>query len=139
MITPTPATRLALLVAPAVVLLGLTLRWYSPQVASIATPDTFTGWSGSGVLDLYLTFVALSAWGLLFADARRVSIVWLAPVIDAAAALGIVLVGYRILSPPVDLLPRFVTEVSLSAGPFVAGAGLLLLFWALRPSSVSRS
>ncbi|XAY04048.1 hypothetical protein DSM112329_00874 [Paraconexibacter sp. AEG42_29] len=139
MITPTPATRLALLVGPVVLLVGLTLRWYSPEVASISTPDTFTGWSGSDLLDLYLTFIALGAWGLLYADARKVVVVWLPPALDAAAALGVVLVIYRILSPPDDLLPGFLTDVSLSAGPFVALAGLLLVFWALRPSALSAS
>lgn len=134
----TPRARLALLVAPIVLLVSLSLRWYAPTIAGIRTSDTYSGWEALDVIDVYLVFVGVGAWLLLVADARGLRPPReLTRAADVAAGLALVAVLYRIVSPPDDLASGFITQADPSAGPFVCLAGVLLLLWGLRPSARS--
>ncbi|MCW3040364.1 MAG: hypothetical protein JWM31_2269 [Solirubrobacterales bacterium] len=124
-----------LLLAAAAILGGLSLHWYTASVADIEVPGARTGWEALGVLDVYLLLLALAC--IAFAplrsraprqlDALRLGL-------TAAGTLGVAAVVYRIVSPPGGALPGFVAVSSVSVGPFVTLAGVVLVVALARPS-----
>lgn len=122
-----------------VVLTGLSLRWYSTSVADVAVADgTFSGWQALDVLDLYLLAVSIAAAGVMANPFGRGGIPPQArAAVTLAATVGLTATIYRSLSAPVDLVPGFVTDPSVGAGPFVTAAGLVLLLAGTRFSARS--
>lgn len=115
----------------ALVLVSLFLRWYTGSIADIDL-DKATGWAWLRFLDLYLVAVAVLA--LVLAGLRSAGRPEPAPalaVLQGAVALALFLVAYRVVSPPSGR-SGFVVEVTPSAGPFVAGLGLVVLLSSTR-------
>ena len=123
--TPAPGW----LVAGAVVLLGsLWLRWFTAELSDIVVPGKRTAWDWFGLLDLYLVAVALLAVATAALAARGAPALREAAVLEVVlCGLGFLVVAYRVVSPPDDARPGFVTEVSVSAGPWLALASLGVL------------
>lgn len=116
-----------LLGGAAVVLTGLSLRWYESSLAGRDVPGGRNGWSALDVLAPYLALVvvgavALAVTGETVATARTA--------LAAATVVGLAAVSYRVVSPPGGGLPGFVTEESVRWGPFVTGFGLVLVLGA---------
>ncbi len=112
----------------AVILVGLSLRWYSASLTDIAIPGGRSGWGALGNLDVYLTLIAFSSLGLALAAVRKAGAPpsgWTA--LTVAATLGLTLVIYRMLSPPGGALPGFVVDESVGLGPLVTAAGLVFV------------
>lgn len=111
----------------ALVLVGLSLRWYTASLADEELAKPRSGWQWLGLLDVELALVAAVGFvlGALVLVGRRLpdAAVW---VLQGGVALGILCVAYRLVSPP-DGRPGFVLEVSLGVGPFVVLAGLAAL------------
>jgi hypothetical protein len=136
--TARPDTKAALLLSgAAIIVLGLSLRWYTASLADIQVPGGRTGWSALDLLDVYLTVVAAAGVALVTMRRRLDEVPFSARgLLTGAAALGLVVVAYRVASPSDDALPGFVTDPSLSIGPFVTTAGLVLLVAGARCSPV---
>jgi hypothetical protein len=123
-----------------VVLVGLSLRWYTASVADIQVADgTFTGWQALDVLDVYLVAVAIAAVLVMANPFGRGGIPPAArTAVTLAAAAGLTATIYRALSAPGGIVPGFVVESSVGPGPLVAAGGLVLLLAGTRfPASSS--
>lgn len=130
-------TRSRLLIVGAVVILvGLSLRWYTASVADISAPDgTKSGWGALGLLDVYLTLLAVASVLSAPVTARRPAVSGtMRLALTGAATLALACVVYRIVSPPDDLVSGFVTDASVSVGPFVTLVGVVLVLAVARPS-----
>lgn len=112
----------------ALVLLGLSARWYTGTLSDVPLPRPRTGWQWLGLLDIELALVTGLAFGLGAAVlvGRRVPELAVR-ILQGGVALGVLCVAYRVVSPPGDGRPGFVIEVSVSVGPFVVLAGLGVL------------
>lgn len=135
--TISDVTRSRLLLAgAAIILLGLTLRWYTASVADIGVPDgTRSGWSALGRLDVYLVLLVAACVAAAPLSARRPAVTGTMRLgITIGATLGLALVIYRIVSPPDSLVSGFVTDASPSIGPFVTLVGVVLVLAVARPS-----
>ncbi len=126
--------RIAALIGGAVVVLvGLSLRWYTGSLAGIDLEGVRSGWDWLGLLDLWLALVVLAALALAVAQRFAVAVPTGARLgVLAAAAWGLFCVAYRVFSPPGDGRPGFVLEVDPSVGPFVTALGLIVLLAASR-------
>lgn len=116
------------LVGGVVILLGLSLHWYTASVAGVRVPGAHSGWAALGVLDVYLTVLVLAAVAVMVGLAGRTGVPPLArTVLTAGGTIGLTAVIYRVLSPPGGIVPGFVTESSVRVGPFVTAVGLVVL------------
>lgn len=123
-----------LLLGAAVLLVSLFLRWYSDTLAGESLP-TRTGWEALGRLDIYLAVLAVVCIAYAPLTTRRRALAEpLQLGLTAGATLALALVVYRIASPPGGAKSGFVTEASVSFGPFVALVGVVLVLAVARPS-----
>jgi hypothetical protein len=128
------------LVGGVVILAGLTLHWYTASVGGVRVPGARSGWAALGVLDVYLTVLVLAAVAVMAGLAGRTGVPPQArTVLTLAATIGLTAVIYRVLSPPGGIVPGFVTESSVRAGPFVSALGLVVLLAGTRFSPPARS
>lgn len=110
-----------------VVIVALFLPWYSGSVSNVEVPeDLSSGWEWLELLDVFLAVVCAGAFALVLAPSggpqggRR----WLGRVVFGLAALALILVTYRIVSPPDDALTGRSLEVERDFGAYVCLLGV---------------